>query len=87
MWPLSDADRHYAVALRIPLIDEQSHFDEQVLALAKIIIDSINESKLNSLMPAQGLTRSLKKLQVYLDAAGPHTARAMSIEEPRMRLV
>jgi hypothetical protein len=74
--PLSDADRHYAVALRIPLIDGQNHFDEQVLALAKIVIDSINESKLNSLIPAQpSNSRSLKKLQVYLDAAGLDSAK------------
>jgi hypothetical protein len=73
--PLSQADRHFTVALRIPLINEQKHFDEQVLALAKVLIDSINESKLNSLIPVQSPnTRSLKKLQVYLDEAGLDSA-------------
>ncbi len=74
--PLAEADRHYAVTLRIPPIDQQNHFDEQVLALAKILIDSINESKLNSLIPAQSPnSRSLKKLQVYLDQIGLNSAK------------
>jgi hypothetical protein len=44
--PLSKADQHYAIALRIPLSDEQSHFDDQVMALVKMLIDSINENEL-----------------------------------------
>jgi hypothetical protein len=45
--PLEEKDEHYFLSLRVPLSDEQSEFDYQVLSLTKIFIDSINERKLN----------------------------------------
>jgi len=41
--PLAEEDGHYFKTLRVPLTKEQKEFDEQVLALTKIFIDSLNE--------------------------------------------
>jgi hypothetical protein len=39
--------------LRIPLNDEQGEFDGQVLALAKLIIDSLNEDEIGKWLPSK----------------------------------
>lgn len=49
--PLDKRDEHYFKCIRIPATDEQSDFDELVLGLTKILIDSLNESQLNALIP------------------------------------
>ncbi|MEZ4590102.1 MAG: hypothetical protein R3D55_03025 [Chloroflexota bacterium] len=48
--PLEPKDEHNLITLRIPASDEQREFDELVLSLAKIIIDSLNEKQLNKLI-------------------------------------
>ena len=57
--PLDKGDEHYFQAIRIPSDDEQKDFDELVQALAKVLIDSLNEKKLNTLIP-KGERVSLK---------------------------
>ncbi len=49
--PLRDDDKHLLATLRIPLNDEQAEFDGQVLALAKLIVDSLNEAEISKLLP------------------------------------
>lgn len=49
--PLSDADEHYLKCMRIPSNNEQRDFDELILGLTKILIDSINEKELNKFIP------------------------------------
>ena len=44
--PLSREDVHHLETIRIPLTNEQKEFDEQVLSLTKILIDSLNEKEL-----------------------------------------
>ena len=44
--PLAEADAHHFRTLRMPLTDDQAEFDGQVLSLTKMLIDSLNESKL-----------------------------------------
>lgn len=41
--PLADEDLHFYTALRVPLTDDQAEFDSQILALTKVLVDSINE--------------------------------------------
>ena len=48
--PLHTDDRHHIESLRIPSTDEQREFDELVLSLAKILIDSLHVKRLNSLL-------------------------------------
>lgn len=50
--PLSPDDAHYFDAVRVPASDEQKDFDDLVLALAKILVDSLNEQGMNKLIPA-----------------------------------
>ena len=49
--PLGSDDSYHLQALRIPSTDEQREFDELVLSLTKILIDSINKKKLKELVP------------------------------------
>lgn len=45
--PLSDEDAHHFECLRIPSTNEQRDFDDLVLGLTKILIDSLNEKEFN----------------------------------------
>jgi len=46
--PLEIADQHYLTALKLLTHDDQKEFDEQVLSLAKIMVDSLNVDKLKT---------------------------------------
>lgn len=48
--PLDLEDQHHLRSLRIPATDEQRDFDELVLSLTKILIDSLHVKRLNSLL-------------------------------------
>lgn len=48
--PLEKKDIHLFTTLRIPLSNNQKEFDEQILALAKILVDSINEKKIKEII-------------------------------------
>ncbi len=47
--PLEDDDEHHLKSLRAPANNEQREFDQQVLSLTKILIDSLNEARLREL--------------------------------------
>ena len=49
--PLETSDEYHFQGLRIPVTDEQRDFDALVLSLTKILIDSLNEKRLNTLIP------------------------------------
>lgn len=49
--PLAEQDQHYVSSLKLLTHNEQKEFDEQVLALTKILIDSLNEKELHRLLP------------------------------------
>jgi ASC-1-like (ASCH) protein len=51
--PLAKDDQHYYTSLRIPLTNEQAEFDSQVLALTKLIIDSLNEDEIEKQIIAE----------------------------------
>ncbi len=48
--PLRSGDQHHLQSLRIPAANEQRDFDELVLSLTKILIDSLHVKRLNSLL-------------------------------------
>ena len=48
--PLYSDDEHHFQSLRMPATDEQRDFDELVLGLTKIMIDSLHVKRLNSLL-------------------------------------
>ena len=68
---LGPEDHHYVQCIRIPATDEQKDFDDLVLALTKILIDSLNEKALGALVPTQdrgSLKGSVARLEAALGA-------------------
>lgn len=64
--PLSPEDQHYFSSLRIPLTNEQKEFDEQVLSIAKVLIDSLNEKELGRSLELDKNTKGINKLELFL---------------------
>lgn len=65
--PLNTGDEHHFKSLRLPAADEQRDFDELVLSLAKILIDSLNERCLTALISDEQKAK-LKGSIALLDA-------------------
>ena len=70
--PLSPDDSHHLQTLRIPSTEEQREFDELVLSLTKVLIDSINEKKLKEVIPelCNSNTSGLNVLERALQSIG-----------------
>jgi hypothetical protein len=68
--PLSKDDEYHFRTLRIPLTNEQSEFDEQVLSLTKMLIDSLNEKQLTRGMVPSKDAKGIDKLEVFLQSKG-----------------
>lgn len=66
--PLDAEDEHHLQCVRIPATDEQRDFDELVLGLTKILIDSLNEKHLNKLISTE-LQANIKGSVARLEAA------------------
>lgn len=49
---LAEGDSHYLGSIRVPSTDEQKDFDDLILALTKILVDSLNENELVKLIPS-----------------------------------
>ena len=64
---LSSDDYHFWQNLRVPLNQTQSEFDQQILALTKILIDSLNEAGITpNLSSCPSNTKGIKKLSIFL---------------------
>jgi hypothetical protein len=66
--PLASGDAHHMASLHSPSANDQKAFDEQILSLTKIFVDSLNEAEL-----AKGLTlprdaKGIDKLEAFLDS-------------------
>lgn len=69
--PLDPDDEHHFQGIRIPATDEQRDFDELVLGLTKVLIDSLNEKCLNKLIATDQLDKlkgSIARLEAALTA-------------------
>jgi hypothetical protein len=65
--PLSDSDQHLFTALHIPLTNDQSEFDSQVLAVTKIMIDSLNEEEIEKAIGGTKVDiKGISKLEEFL---------------------
>lgn len=75
-WPLlkdlDGADRHHFTSLRVPANDEQKDFDDLVLSLTKILVDSLNEKELNKIIGASSseIVGSIARLDKALSTRG-----------------
>lgn len=71
--PLAKDDEHHIQSVRVPATDEQRDFDELVLGLTKILIDSLNEKSLNKFIPAEkrgSIKGSIARLETALHNCG-----------------
>lgn len=70
--PLSEEDSHYYKKIRVPLRENQAEFDELVLAITKVIIDSLNEERIAEQITSEKITgdRGISKLNRFLAETG-----------------
>ncbi len=69
--PLDKEDEYHFKTLHIPLTNEQKEFDEQVLSLVKIFIDSLNEKELGKeLNITKKDAKGIDKLEEFLKIKG-----------------
>jgi hypothetical protein len=71
--PLDAGDDYYTKCMRIPATDEQRDFDELVLGLTKLLIDSLNEKELNKFIPENdrpNIKGSISRLEAVLRLCG-----------------
>lgn len=65
--PLSKDDYHHFKSLHIPTTNDQKEFDEQVLSLTKILIDSLNEKELAKRVSIEkDNPKGIDKLEAFL---------------------
>jgi hypothetical protein len=85
-WPLfkslHDSDRHVLERLRIPLTENVGEFDDQVLNLAILLIDSLSEAEIEEML--QGSlpkdSKGITKLEYLLQEMGyPETERDIKL--------
>ncbi|MEK7447867.1 MAG: hypothetical protein AAB019_00115, partial [Planctomycetota bacterium] len=64
---LSPGDSYLYRTLRIPLNNDQNEFDNQVLTLNKIIIDSLNEEEIEkNLVSKPSMSKGISKFELFL---------------------
>lgn len=68
--PLSEEDQYNLTQIRIPLGNSQPEFDQLVLALVKVLIDSLNEKKLIISGDDQQDVKGISKLEKWLQSNG-----------------
>ena len=69
--PLSSGDEYRLRRLRIPTVDEESHFKDSVLDLANLLIERLNEKRLENLIPVKAreeIKRGINRLEYVLDS-------------------
>jgi len=64
--PLHEDDEYNYTTLRLPLSNAQSEFDSLVLALVKVLIDSLNEAKIKACFQEE-VKGSISRLEKWLE--------------------
>lgn len=89
--PLHDDDKHFLITLRLLSKDNQAEFDSQLLALSKVLVDSLNESEIAKELTTlvkndKGITK-LEKLLVERGAIGyePHVKFLRVLQDLRSK--
>ena len=71
-WPLflepATGDQHLLAMVRVPVTDSQNEFDEQVICLTKLLVDSLNERELEARVDTldKGV-KGIGKLSAFLE--------------------
>lgn len=68
--PLKAADAHYFDTLHLPDDGNQAEFDSQVMALAKVLIERINEKEIRKHIKVEDREAGISKLEKYLTVQG-----------------
>ena len=66
--PLSEEDQYNLTQIRIPLVESQLEFDQLVLSLVKVLIDSLNEKQLIVLGDVQTDIKGISKLERWIQS-------------------
>jgi hypothetical protein len=64
--PLRDEDKHVFQTLRVPLSDNRAEFDGQILSLAKLLVDSLNEKGIEKEIEKVPGEKGIAKLERWL---------------------
>ena len=65
--PLNQEDRHALIALHVPLTQDFSEFDAQLLFLTKLLVDSLNDAEIKKRVPdLDSKLASISKLEAFL---------------------
>ncbi len=68
---LGSGDEYRLKRLRVPTVDEESHFKDSVLDLANLLIERLNEKRLEDLIPVKArekIKRGINRLEYVLDS-------------------
>jgi hypothetical protein len=68
--PFSEEDEHCYSSLRIPANAEQNELDTQVMYLAKLMVDSLNEREIAKTVKSVPNQKGIDKLEAYLGMKG-----------------
>jgi hypothetical protein len=69
--PLHKEDEHVFKTVRVPLDDNRAEFDAQILSLAKLLIDSLNEAVLQQQLASKNLDeKGISKFERWLKQRG-----------------
>lgn len=72
-WPLfrqlKEQDQHFFQNLRVPLNNSQSEFDMQVLTLAKVLVDALNEAAIQQ-DGSKKVIGGINKFEIFLNENG-----------------
>lgn len=69
--PLHDDDKHFLTGLRLLSKDNQSEFDSQLIALTKVLVDSLNEKEITKGMTTQVKDdKGITKLEKFFKECG-----------------
>lgn len=66
--PLSEADQYNLTQIQIPLVNSQSEFDQLILSLVKVLIDSLNEKELIVTGEDNTGLKGISKLEKWLQS-------------------
>lgn len=68
--PLNPEDEHYWGTLHVPTSENQKEFDDQVMALAKLLIERLNEREIAKHITVEQNDKGITKFEKYLDTIG-----------------
>jgi hypothetical protein len=84
--PLDDADKHAYETLRVPLTQESKEFDEQIMSLAKLTVESLNVPLLSKesgvRIDNEGIKGSIDLLGAYLSGMGVEEQEIEAVLRP-----